>query len=75
MISIMGKVHMQFAPVQKCHSRGAMSELFRDVSGTCSVCVLPLVHKHELRREKAKGALHRGEKLCVGGYCDSIKDA
>lgn len=65
MISIMGKLHMRFAPVRKCHSRGAMSEVLRTVSSAHSVCVLPLVHKHELRRGEAKGVLHGGEKLCA----------
>lgn len=58
MTSIMGKVHMGFTPVQKCHSRGAMSELLRALSGVCSVCVLLLFHRHELTRGEAEGALH-----------------
>lgn len=57
-ISFMGKVHTGFAPVRKCHSRGVMSELLRAVLGACRVCVLPLVHKHELGREEAKGTLY-----------------
>lgn len=64
MITIMGKVHMGICAVQKCCRRGVMSELPRALPGTCSMCVLRLSHKHELRRGEPTGPLHRGEKLC-----------
>lgn len=58
---------MGFTPVQKRHSRGAMSELLRAMSGACSMCVLFLVHRHELRRGEAEGELHEvRNSLLVG---------
>lgn len=71
----MGKVHMGFCPVQKCCSRGVMSELLKALPGACSMCVLHLSHKHELWRGEATGPLHRGEKLCAGEFSDGVKDA
>lgn len=52
-----------------------MSKLLRALPGACSMCVLHLSHKHELRRGEATGPLHREEKLCAGEFSDSVKDA
>jgi len=55
---------MLFAQFRNGVTKGAMGEFLMAVSDACPVCMIPFLHKHELRRGLRGVALKR-ESLCL----------
>lgn len=62
---------MLFAQFRNGVTEGAMGEFLMAVSDACPVCMIPFLHKHELRRGLRGVALKR-ESLCW--YYGSMMD-